>query len=182
LVSQHSIQPLVDEAIVSMQSSTDPTPILGVDAPSDHVVLQSIQPVVEKVVALMKSSVDPTLILESVESTKVVMSMQCSGNPALLMGSYVSTDYVFIISSSVTSEQGGIPLTWRTPLPSPRMVSFDWNDLLDPLLTSYAPFKIRVEFNSKHITNLLWMKEPLQIFMFLGLESFGFSRPCVYFT
>jgi hypothetical protein len=30
------------------------------------------------------------------------------------------------------------------------MVSFDWNDLVEPFLPSYAPFKIRVEVNSKN--------------------------------
>jgi hypothetical protein len=72
-------------------------------------------------------------------------------DPTLLMGSDLSTNYVFIISSSVLSEQGGISLTSSTPPPSPRMVSFDWNDLVEPLLPSYAPFQIRVEFNSKII-------------------------------
>jgi hypothetical protein len=94
---------------------------------------------------------DPTLLLESVESTKVVMPMQYLADPTLLMGSDVSTDYVFSISSSVLSEQGGIPLTSSTPPPSPRMVSFDWNDLVEPHLPSSAPFQIRVEVNSKNI-------------------------------
>jgi hypothetical protein len=79
----------------------------------------------------MQSSVDPTLLLES---TKVYQSggpMQSSADPTLLLGSDVSTDYVFSISSSVLSEQGGIPLTSSTPPPSPRMVSFDWNDLVE---------------------------------------------------
>jgi hypothetical protein len=35
-----------------------------------------------------------------------------------------------------------------TPPPSPRRVSFDWNDLVDPLLPSYVPIQIRVEVNS----------------------------------
>jgi hypothetical protein len=51
----------------------------------------------------------------------------------------------------VLSEQGGIPLTSSTPPPSPRMVSFDWNDLVEPHLPSSAPFQIRVEVNSKNI-------------------------------
>jgi hypothetical protein len=99
----------------------------------------------------MQSLVDPTLLLESVESTKVVMPMQYLVDPTLLMGSDVSTDYVFSISSSVLSEQGGIPLTSSTPPPSPRMVSFDWNDLVEPHLPSSTPFQIRVEVNSKNI-------------------------------
>jgi len=60
----------------------------------------------------------------------------------------VSTDFVFIISKSVLSEQGGIPLVLITPPSRPRMVSFDWNDLVEPRLPSSAPFLIRVEVNS----------------------------------
>jgi hypothetical protein len=63
----------------------------------------------------------------------------------------VSTDYVFSISGSILSEQGGISLISSTPPPSPRMVSFDWNDLVEPCLPSYAPFQIRVEVNSTNI-------------------------------
>jgi hypothetical protein len=55
-VSSQSIQPLVDEVVMPMQSSVDPTPLLGGDAPSDHVVSQPIQPVVEEVVMPMQSS------------------------------------------------------------------------------------------------------------------------------
>jgi len=63
----------------------------------------------------------------------------------------VFTDYVFISSSSVISEQGGISLTSRTPPPIPRMVSIDWNDLVEPRLPSFAHFQRRVEVNSKNI-------------------------------
>jgi hypothetical protein len=63
----------------------------------------------------------------------------------------VSTDYFFSISSSVLLEQGGIPFILRTPPPSPRMVSFDWNDIVEPRLLSSAPFQIRVEVNSTNI-------------------------------
>jgi hypothetical protein len=31
------------------------------------------------------------------------------------------------------------------------MVYFDWNDLVEPRLSSSTPFQIRVEFNSKNI-------------------------------
>jgi hypothetical protein len=89
--------------------------------------------------------------LEGVESTKVVMPMQYLADPTLLIGSDVYTDYVFIISNSVLSEQGDIPSTLITPPPSLRMVSFHWNDLVEPRLPSYTPFQIMVEFNSKNI-------------------------------
>jgi hypothetical protein len=97
--------------------------------PLDQVVSQPIQPLV----------------------AKVVMPMQSMDDPTLLLGSDVSTDYVFSIFSSVFSEQGGIRLTPSTPPPSPRMVSFDWNDLVEPRLPLSAPFQIRVEVNSTNI-------------------------------
>jgi hypothetical protein len=97
--------------------------------PLDHVFSQPMQPLVEKVVMLTQSSADPTPLL----------------------GSKVSTDYVFNISSSMLSEQGGIPLAPSTPPPIPRMVSFDWNDLVEPRLPSFTPFQIRVEVNSTNI-------------------------------
>jgi hypothetical protein len=97
--------------------------------PLDYVVSRPIQPLAEKVVTLMQSLTDPTLLL----------------------GSEVSTDYVFIISSSVLLEQGGISHILSTPSPSPRMVSFDWNDLIEPRLPSSTPFQIRVEVNSTNI-------------------------------
>jgi hypothetical protein len=46
LVSQQSIQPLVNEVIDSMQSLTDPTLLLGDDVSNDNVVPQLIQLVV----------------------------------------------------------------------------------------------------------------------------------------
>jgi hypothetical protein len=81
----------------------------------------------------------------------VVMMMPSSTDPTPLLGSEVSTNYVFSISSFVLLEQGGIPLTPSTPRPSPRMVSFDWNDLVEPHLPYSAPFQIRFEVNSTNI-------------------------------
>jgi hypothetical protein len=82
---------------------------------------------------------------------KVVMLIQSSDDPTLILGSDVSTNYVFIIFGSILSEQGGILLIPSTPPPSLRMVSFDWNDLVEPCLPSAAPFQIRVEVNSTNI-------------------------------
>jgi hypothetical protein len=112
-----------------MQSLADPTPILGGEVPLDHVVPQPIHPLV----------------------VKVVMPMQSSDDTTLLLGSDVSTDYVFSIFGSILLEQGGIPLIPSTFPPSPRMVSFDWNDLFEPHLPSSTPFQIRVEVNSTNI-------------------------------
>jgi hypothetical protein len=62
-VSSQPIHLLVDEVVMSLQSSANPTPILRGDMPVDHVVSQPIQPVVKKVVMLMQSSIDPTPFL-----------------------------------------------------------------------------------------------------------------------
>jgi hypothetical protein len=82
---------------------------------------------------------------------KVVTSMPSSADPTPLLRSEVSIDYVFSISSSVLSEQGGIFLSPSTPPPSLRMLSFDWNELVEPHLPYSAPFQIRVEINSTNI-------------------------------
>jgi hypothetical protein len=81
----------------------------------------------------------------------VVSLMQSSADPTLLLGSDVSFDYVFSISSSVPSEQGGNPLSSSMLPPSPGMVSFDWNDLVESRLPSSTPFQIRVKVNSMGI-------------------------------
>jgi len=70
--------------------------------------------------------------------------MRYLADPTLLSGSDTYSDYVFIISSSVHFEQGGIPLSLSMPPPSPRMVYFYWNDLVDPHFPSSAPFQITV--------------------------------------
>jgi hypothetical protein len=159
VVSQ-PIQLVVEEVVVSMQSSVNP-PLLLDSFESTKVfmlmqssvdptlLLESVQST--KVVTPMQSSVDPTLLLESFKSTKVVTSMQYFLDPTLLMGTNVCTNYVFNISNSVLSEQGGILLTLITPSPSPRMVLFYWNDLVDPHRPSSTPFQIRIEVNSKNI-------------------------------
>jgi hypothetical protein len=151
---------VVQKVVTPMKYLIDPTLLLETDESTK--VVTPMQPSVDptllleslestKVVTSMKCSTDPTLLLESFKSTKVVTPMQYSVDPTLLLGSDVSTDYFFSISSSVLSEQGGIPLTLGTPPPSPRMVSFDWNDLVEPCLPSSTPFQIRVEVNSNKI-------------------------------
>jgi hypothetical protein len=164
LVVSQPIQPLVATVVMPMHSSADPTPLFGGEVPLDHVFLQPIQPWVVKVVMPIQSSVDPTPILGSevpldhVVSqpiqpwfVKLVMPMQSSDDPTLLLGSDVSTDYVFSIFGLVFSEQGVILLASSKPPPSPRIVSFDWNDLVEPRLPSSTPFQIRVEVNSTNM-------------------------------
>jgi hypothetical protein len=86
LVSQNSNPYLVDTMVMSMQSSTDTTLLLGGDVSLDHVVLHPIQPTIEEVVMSMQSSTNPTLLLESDKSKEVTLLMQSSVNPTLRLG------------------------------------------------------------------------------------------------
>jgi hypothetical protein len=138
-VVSHHVQP----AVMSMQSSTNTTHVFGGDVSLDLVVLHPIQLVVEEVVVLMQSSVDPTLLLESDKSKEVTLPMQSSVNPTLLFEGDASFDHVLRIYSFVLLEKGNIPLSLNTLPPSPRVVSFDWNDLIEPRLPSSTPFQIR---------------------------------------
>jgi hypothetical protein len=74
---------------------------------------------VEEVVTLMKFSIDPTL---------------------LVLFLYLLYHVLIIPSSSAL---GGIPLSPSTFPPSPRVVSFDWNDIVETQLPSSTPFQIR---------------------------------------
>jgi hypothetical protein len=142
LVSQQSKPSLVDALVVPMQSSSSTTLLLGIDASLDHVVSHSIQPMVEEVVMSIQSSVDPNILLESDNSKEVTLFMPSLANPTLLLGGDASFNHVLRISSYVPSEQGGIPLSLSTIPPSPRMVSFDWNDLVEPQPPSSTPFQM----------------------------------------
>jgi hypothetical protein len=56
--------------------------------------------------------------------------MQYSVNPTLILGRDASFDHVLRNSSPIPSKKGSIPLSQSTLPPSPRMVSFDWNDIV----------------------------------------------------
>jgi hypothetical protein len=109
--------------------------------------------VVEEVVVPMQFLVDPTLLSESDESKEVISLMQSSTDPTLLSGSDSSFTYIFRISSSIPYQQGVIPLSSSMLPPCPRMVSFDWNNLVEPRLPSSTPFQVTflVESMSKGI-------------------------------
>jgi hypothetical protein len=139
LVVSHPVQPVV----VSMQSSIDTTPIFMGDASLDLVVSHPIQPMVEEVVMLMQYLANPTLLLESDKPKEVTLLMQSSVNPTLLLEGDASFDDVLRISSFVPSSLGRIPLSSSMLPPSPRVVSFNWNYLVEPRLPSYIPFQIR---------------------------------------
>ena len=91
-------------------------------------------------VVLIQSSVDPTLLLESDKPKEVTLPMQPLVNPTLLLKGDVSFGHVLRISSFVPSSLGRIPISSSMIPASPRVVSFDWNDLVEPCLPSSTPF------------------------------------------
>jgi hypothetical protein len=129
LASQPS---LVDTTVMSMQSSSNTHLPLGVDASLDLVFSHPFQPTVEEVVVLMQSSADPTLLLESDKPKEVTSPMQYLVNPTLILEGDASFDHVFKISSFVPSSLESFPLSSSMLPPSPREVSFDWNDIVEP--------------------------------------------------
>jgi hypothetical protein len=139
LVVSHLVQP----AVVLMQSLINTTPICRGDASLDLVVAHPLQPRIEEVVVLMRSLVDPTLLLESDKPKEVTLSMQSLVNPTLLLEGDASFDHVLIISSFVPSSLRSISLSSSMLPPIPRVVSFDWNDLVEPRLHSSTHFQIR---------------------------------------
>jgi hypothetical protein len=128
LVVSHHVQLMV----VSMQYSDETTPIFGNDASLHLVVSHPIQPMVEEVVIPMQYSVNPTLLFESDKLKEVALSMQSSVNPTLLLEGDASFNHFLSIYSPVPSEQGIILLSLSIIPPSPRVVSFYWNDLVEP--------------------------------------------------
>ena len=91
-------------------------------------------------VVSMQHSINPTLILESDKSKEVTLPMESSTNLTLLLEGDASLDHVLSISSSVPSSLGSIQISLSMLPPSPRVVSFDWNDLVEPRLPSSTPF------------------------------------------
>jgi hypothetical protein len=80
----------------------------------------------------MQFSANPSLLLNSDKSKEVTFTMQSLVNPTLLLGGVASFDHVLRISIPAPSKQGSISLSLSKLPPSPRMVSFDWNDLVEP--------------------------------------------------
>jgi hypothetical protein len=139
LVVSHPVQPTV----MSMQYSTDTTPIFGSDASLDLVVSHPIQPTIEEVVMPMKYLTDPTILLESDKPKEVTLQMQSLVSPALLLEGDVSFNHVLSISIFVLYSPGRISLSSSMLPQSPRVVSIDWTDLLEPQPPSSTPFQIR---------------------------------------
>jgi hypothetical protein len=136
----HFVSHLVQPVVVPMQYSTVTNPIFGVDASLELVVSHPIQPTIEEVVVLMQYLVDTTLLLESENYKEVIFLMQYSVNLTLLFGGDASFNHVLRIYIYVPSSQGSIPLSSSTHPPIPRIVSFDWNDIVESHLPSYTHF------------------------------------------
>jgi hypothetical protein len=75
-----------------MQSSIDPTPLLGGEVPLDHVVLQPIQPLVAKVVMMMQSLTDPTPLLRCEVPLDHVVGMFYRQHMLVIDGKYNNDD------------------------------------------------------------------------------------------
>jgi hypothetical protein len=80
----------------------------------------------------MQSLGDPTILLESDKSKGVVAPMQFSVDPALLVLVLYLLFHVLSISSSIPSAKGRIPLSSSMLPLNPRVVFFNWNDLVEP--------------------------------------------------
>jgi hypothetical protein len=93
------------------------------------------------------------------------MLMQSSDDPILLLGSDVSTHYVFSIYGSILSQQGGILLIPSTPPPSLRMVSFDWNDLVEPHVRKTGPQSNKIKQMQKQKTQKTHNTRETQIYV-----------------
>jgi hypothetical protein len=74
------------------------------------------------------------------EVTPTALPMQSSVNPTLLLEGDASFDHVLSISIPVPSEQGSILLSLSKLPQSPRVVLFDWDNLVKPRLPSSTPF------------------------------------------
>jgi hypothetical protein len=112
---------LFNQRSMSMQSSTDTTPIFGGDASLDLVVSHPIQPMVEEVVTSMQFSVDPSLLV------------------LVLYLLY----HVISISSTAPSEQERVLLSPSTLPPSLGEVPFDWDGLVGYPMPPPMSFQVR---------------------------------------
>jgi hypothetical protein len=168
----HVVSHLIQQAIASMQYSAETTSIFRGDASLDHVFSHPFQPTVKEVVMLMQYSVDPTLLVKSDKPKEVTLLMQSSVNPTLLLGGDAYFNHVLSISSHVPFEQGSIPLSSSALPPSPRVVSFYWNGLIEPRHLPSTPFQIKGIL--RYIVDKVTSASILS-----SLERFGFSHACV---
>ena len=129
IVSQHPIQPSVDQVVEQISDLVDPT-LLSESDPN--------------VIEPMSYLVNPTLPSES-DFHEAVKSIPLSINPTLPLESEVSTSQFFVIVSSKIYEEGGTQFALNEPPSSCRIASFDWNSLVGPHLPSSTPFQIRVQ-------------------------------------
>ena len=96
------------------------------------------QPLVYEVVESMQSSVNPTLTLEiNLNSNDVVELMQSLVDPTLPLEIEMNISHVLFFIFYFSS-QGGSPS--MVPPPSPEVISFDWNHLIEPFLLSCTPY------------------------------------------
>jgi hypothetical protein len=75
VVSPHLVSPLIDMAIMLLQSSPDHTLVFKGDVSSIPIILHPLQPRVEEVVVQVQSLVNPTLLVEGGSSFNHVVSI-----------------------------------------------------------------------------------------------------------
>jgi hypothetical protein len=74
VVSPHPVSPLIDTAVMSLQSSPDHTPIVEGDVSPIHVITHPLQPTIEEVVIPVQSLVNPTLTFEGDASSNMLLA------------------------------------------------------------------------------------------------------------
>jgi hypothetical protein len=129
--------------VMSMQSSTDNTPIFWGDTLLELVVSHPIQPMVEEVVVSMQYSIDPTLLLESDKSKEAVAPMQFLVDLALLVLVLYLQCHVLSCSITSPSKQERVLLFPISLPPSLDEVPFDWDDLMGHPIPPYMSFPLR---------------------------------------
>ena len=102
----------------------------------------------------MSYLVNPTLPSKS-DFHEAVESLPLLINPTLPLESEVSTSHILFTANSDLTKQGGIEIVSDQPPPSPRIVSFDWDSLVEPRLPSDAPFQIKVKVESYTIARCI---------------------------
>jgi hypothetical protein len=121
MVSPHPISPLIDMEVMSLQSSSDPTPIVEGDVSDVPVITHPIQPEVEEVVVPVQSLVNPTLLFKGDASFNNVVN----------------------IFDTAPSEQERVLLSLSTLHSSPGESPFDWDGIVGYPMPPPMSFHVR---------------------------------------
>jgi hypothetical protein len=167
LVVSHIVQPM----FMSMQSSTDNTPIFWGDAPLDPVISHPIQPMVEEVVISMQYLIDTTILSESDKSKEAFVLMQFLVDPTLLVLVLYLLCHILSICITSPSKQERFLLFLISLSPSLDEIPFDWDGLVGypmPLPMSFLGRDI-IRYNMETITFVRTF--PSSIWRYLGFPK-----------